>query len=132
MVIDRLRLRRGQHLLQLLPAGGADGRKRAEAAQELIAALLPDAGDGVELRAAHMAAAQGALIGNGEAVCLLLDLADQGMAVTFISSEVEEMLRTCSRMAVLRDGEKVGELEESELSQSNIMKAIAGGDDKNE
>ena len=63
---------------------------------------------------------------------LVLDLADQGMAVTFISSEVEEMLRTCSRMAVLRDGEKVGELEESELSQSNIMKAIAGGDDKNE
>ena len=61
-----------------------------------------------------------------------LDLADQGMAVTFISSEVEEMLRTCSRMAVLRDGEKVGELEESELSQSNIMKAIAGGDYKNE
>lgn len=63
---------------------------------------------------------------------IVLDLADQGMAVTFISSEVEEMLRTCSRMAVLRDGEKVGELEESELSQSNIMKAIAGGDDKNE
>ena len=59
-----------------------------------------------------------------------LDLADQGMAVTFISSEVEEMLRTCSRMAVLRDGEKVGELEESELSQANIMKAIAGGDEK--
>ena len=50
MVIDRLRLRRGQHLLQLLPAGGTDGRKRAEAAQELIAALFPDAGDGVEPR----------------------------------------------------------------------------------
>ena len=63
---------------------------------------------------------------------IVLDLGDKGMAVSFISSEVEEMLRTCSRMAVLRDGEKVGELEESELSQSNIMKAIAGGDDKNE
>lgn len=63
---------------------------------------------------------------------IVLDLADQGMAVTFISSEVEEMLRTCSRMAVLRDGEKVGELEEHELSQSSIMKAIAGGDDKDE
>ena len=61
---------------------------------------------------------------------LVLDLADQGMSVAFISSEVEEMLRTCSRMAVLRDGEKVGELEESELSQANIMKAIAGGDEK--
>ena len=61
---------------------------------------------------------------------LVLDLADQGMAATFISSEVEEMLRTCSRMAVLRDGQKVGELEENELSQSGVMKAIAGGDDK--
>ena len=45
----------------------------------------------------------------------------------FISSEVEEMLRTCTRMAVLRDGEKVGELEEHELDQNQIMKAIAGG-----
>jgi len=30
-------------------------------------------------------------------------------------------------MAVLRDGQKVGELEEGELDQNNIMKAIAGG-----
>lgn len=58
---------------------------------------------------------------------LVLDLADKGMAVTFISSEVEEMLRTCSRMAVLRDGRKVGELSGNELSQEGIMKAIAGG-----
>lgn len=49
------------------------------------------------------------------------------MAVMFISSEIEEMIRTCSRMAVLRDGAKVGELEEGELHQSSIMKAIAGG-----
>ncbi len=33
-----------------------------------------------------------------------------GMAVVFISSEVEEMLRTCDRMVVMRDGTKVGEL----------------------
>lgn len=58
---------------------------------------------------------------------LVLNLAEQGMSVIFISSEVEEMIRTCSRMAVLRDGTKVGELEESELNQSSIMKAIAGG-----
>ena len=58
---------------------------------------------------------------------LVLDLADEGMAVTFISSEVEEMLRTCSRMAILRDGKKVGELSGDELSQEGIMKAIAGG-----
>ena len=60
---------------------------------------------------------------------LVLDLADQGMAVTFISSEVEEMLRTCSRMAVMRDGKKVGEISGDELSQEGIMKAIAGGEE---
>ena len=60
---------------------------------------------------------------------LVLQLAEEGMSVVFISSEVEEMLRTCSRMAVLRDGMKVGELEEGELSQSSIMKAIAGGEE---
>lgn len=61
---------------------------------------------------------------------LVLDQADLGKAVTFISSEVEEMLRTCSRMAVLRDGKKVGEIEGDDLNQESIMKAIAGGDDK--
>ena len=59
---------------------------------------------------------------------LVLNLADEGMAVTFISSEVEEMLRTCSRMGVMRDGKKVGELTGEDLSQEGIMKAIAGGD----
>lgn len=63
---------------------------------------------------------------------LVLQLADDGKAVTFISSEIEEMLRTCSRMAVLRDGSKVGEIEGEDLSQESIMKAIAGGDRKNE
>ncbi len=58
---------------------------------------------------------------------LVLDLADKGMTVMFISSEIEEMIRTCSRMLVLRDGAKVGELGEDELSQNHIMKAIAGG-----
>ncbi|WP_099468532.1 sugar ABC transporter ATP-binding protein [Konateibacter massiliensis] len=58
---------------------------------------------------------------------LVLELAKKGMAVMFISSEIEEMIRTCSKMAVLRDGLKVGELKESELSQNSIMKAIAGG-----
>lgn len=58
---------------------------------------------------------------------LVLKLAGEGMSVMFISSEVEEMIRTCTRMAVLRDGSKIGELEENELDQSSIMKAIAGG-----
>lgn len=63
---------------------------------------------------------------------LVLQLADEGKAVAFISSEVEEMLRTCSRMAVLRDGKKVGELSGDELTQETIMQTIAGGGSTNE
>ncbi len=60
---------------------------------------------------------------------LVVKLSEEGKSVMFISSEVEEMLRTCTRMAVLRDGQKVGELGEAELDQNHIMKAIAGGGD---
>ena len=58
---------------------------------------------------------------------LVVNLARQGKSVIFISSEIEEMLRTCNRLAVLRDGEKVGELTEN-LTQESVMKAIAGGE----
>jgi monosaccharide-transporting ATPase len=58
---------------------------------------------------------------------LILKFASEGMSVVFISSEIEEMLRTCSRMCIMRDGEKVGEVE-GEMTQSSIMSAIAGGD----
>ena len=57
----------------------------------------------------------------------MLKLAGEGKGVIFISSEIEEMLRTCTKMAVLRDGMKVGEITES-LTQESVMKAIAGGD----
>ena len=59
---------------------------------------------------------------------LVLKLSEEeGMTVMFISSEIEEMIRTCSRMIVMRDLNKVGELGESEITQDSIMKAIAGG-----
>ncbi len=58
---------------------------------------------------------------------LVVDLAKKGKAVMFISSEIEEMLRTCNRMVILRDQEKIGELSHEEISQSRIMEAIAGG-----
>ena len=63
---------------------------------------------------------------------LVLRLADEGKSIAFISSEVEEMLRTCSRMAVLRDGKKVGEIEGDDLTQEKIMETIAGGGKSNE
>lgn len=59
---------------------------------------------------------------------LVLDLASEGMSVTFISSETDEMLRTCSRLVVMRDRKVVGELSGEDLTQAKIMSTIAGGD----
>jgi simple sugar transport system ATP-binding protein len=58
---------------------------------------------------------------------LVIEFANQGMSVIFISSELDEMLRTCSRMVVLRDRVKIAELTEDELETNVIMNTIAGG-----
>ncbi|MBO5378684.1 MAG: sugar ABC transporter ATP-binding protein [Ruminiclostridium sp.] len=60
---------------------------------------------------------------------LVLKLASEGMSVTFISSETDEMLRTCSRLVVMRDGKVVGELSGEDLTQNKIMSTIAGGEE---
>ena len=57
---------------------------------------------------------------------LILKLASEGMSITFISSEIEEMLRTCSRLIVMRDLYVVGELRGDDLTQKKIMHTIAG------
>ncbi len=59
---------------------------------------------------------------------LVLKLAEEGKSITFISSEIDEMLRTCSRLIVMRDRKTVGELTGEDLSQNKIMMTIAGGD----
>lgn len=58
---------------------------------------------------------------------LVLKLASGGMSITFISSETDEMLRTCSRLIVMRDRKVVGELSGDDLTQNKIMSTIAGG-----
>lgn len=56
---------------------------------------------------------------------LVIKLAEEGMSITFISSEIEEMVRTCSRLIVMRDRNVVGGLEGSRITQDNIMHTIA-------
>ncbi len=56
----------------------------------------------------------------------VVELAGRGMSCVFISSELEEMERCCTKMFVLRDKKIVGELSGDEISQSYIMKQIAG------
>lgn len=62
---------------------------------------------------------------------LVLKLASEGMSITFISSEIEEMLRTCSRLIVMRDLNVVGELKGDDMTQDKIMYTIAGGEGQN-
>ena len=60
---------------------------------------------------------------------LVLRLAEKGTSATFISSEIDGMLRTCSRLIVMRDRKAVGELSGEDLTQTKIMATIAGGDE---
>jgi simple sugar transport system ATP-binding protein len=57
---------------------------------------------------------------------LVLSLAEEGMACMFISSELEEILRTSHRIAVIRERKKVAEFS-GEVAENKIMRAIAGG-----
>jgi simple sugar transport system ATP-binding protein len=56
---------------------------------------------------------------------LVLSLAEEGMSCVFISSELEEVLRTSHRIVVMRDRKKVTELSD-DISENKIMQAIAG------
>ncbi len=51
---------------------------------------------------------------------------EKRMAVVFISGEMGEMVRTCSRVLIIRDHEKLTELNGDEISTAHIMQAIAG------
>jgi simple sugar transport system ATP-binding protein len=58
---------------------------------------------------------------------LVLSLAEEGMACVFISSELEEVLRTSHRIVVLREREKVAEFA-GEVDENTIIQAIAGSE----
>ncbi|AMK12516.1 sugar ABC transporter ATP-binding protein [Pseudodesulfovibrio indicus] len=58
---------------------------------------------------------------------LIVELSRAGMAVLFISSELEEIISCADRVAVLRDREVVDEISGDEIEESKIMKIIAQG-----
>jgi simple sugar transport system ATP-binding protein len=57
---------------------------------------------------------------------LVLSLAEEGKAIMFISSELEEVLRTSHRVVVLRDREKVTEFAGT-VDEQTVMRVMAGG-----
>lgn len=56
---------------------------------------------------------------------LVLELAEEGKACLFISSELEEVLRTSHRIVVLRDQQKVTEFSDA-VDEQTIMQTMAG------
>jgi simple sugar transport system ATP-binding protein len=58
---------------------------------------------------------------------LVLSLAEEGKSCVFISSELDEVLRTSHRVIVLRDHEKITEYT-GEVGDRKIMQAIAGSE----
>ncbi len=59
---------------------------------------------------------------------LIAQLRDSGLAVILVSSELEDIVRTCDRVVVLRDRRIVGEVAGADISQQRLMEMIAHRD----
>jgi ribose transport system ATP-binding protein len=66
---------------------------------------------------------------KGEIQSLVGELAESGLGVLMISSELEELVEGSSRVVVMRDGQRVGELRGDQITQDNIIHAMAEGTD---
>ena len=64
---------------------------------------------------------------KGEIQALINELAASGLGVLMISSELEELVEGSSRVLVMRDGQQVGELRGANISQQQIIHAMAEG-----
>jgi ribose transport system ATP-binding protein len=64
---------------------------------------------------------------KGEIQALINELAGSGLGVLMISSELEELVEGSSRVVVMRDGRCVAELRGAEISQEQIIRAMAEG-----
>lgn len=67
-----------------------------------------------------------------EIYCVINELAKAGKAVIVISSEMPEIIGTCDRVYVINEGEIVGELGKSEVTQEKIMQCIMAHNRKTE
>ena len=54
------------------------------------------------------------------------DLAEQGVAIVMISSEMTEIIGMCDRALIMRQGKIVGELDKSELGEDKLIRYSMG------
>lgn len=64
---------------------------------------------------------------KSEIYAIMNKLANEGMAIILVSSELPEIINMCDNVCVVRNGRIVGKLPKEELDQENIMKYATGG-----
>src|SRR6266702_1934443 len=62
---------------------------------------------------------------------LMRELADQGAAILFYSTDYDELIGCCDRVAIMYDGRIVRELEGAELTETNIIASSLNIDSAN-
>jgi monosaccharide-transporting ATPase len=67
---------------------------------------------------------------KAEILRLLRNLADEGLSVLMISSELEELLAAADRITVLSDGRSVADLDAAEATEARLMAAMAHQDEQ--
>jgi ribose transport system ATP-binding protein len=67
---------------------------------------------------------------KGEIHDLLRDLADRGIGVVVVSSDLPEVLALGDRVGVMREGRMIGVLDRGEATQESVMRLATGFDTK--
>ena len=62
---------------------------------------------------------------KGEIEELVARIAAQGISILYISSEIDELVRECDRVVILREGRVISQLTGEMISRQGIMDAIA-------
>lgn len=63
---------------------------------------------------------------------IIADLADEGVAILMISSELPEILHVADRILVMREGRLTADLGRAEANEEAVMRAAVGGGRSNE
>jgi ribose transport system ATP-binding protein len=65
---------------------------------------------------------------KSEIYALMEELAESGVAILYVSSEMEEILGMADRALVMHEGRITGELTREELTEENVMHLATGGE----
>lgn len=115
--IDALRIRTPSQAQKVMNLSGGNQQKVVLAkwlAREPRVLIVDEPTRGIDIGA------------KAEVHALLRELADSGVAIMMISSELPEILRMSDRVVVMREGMIAGELERSDATQERIMELSTG------